>query len=57
MQQQWSRSNQYADQVEVDRLLEMGGTATHDKFSGELGTQLSAKFVFLWKEDKKDDRC
>ena len=37
--------DQYADQVEVDRLLEMGVITTHDKFSGELGTQLSAKFV------------
>ena len=37
--------DQYADQVEVDRLPEMGVITTRDKFSGELGTQLSAKFV------------
>ena len=40
----------YADQVEVDRLLEMGVITTHEKFSGELGTQLSAKFVRSWRK-------
>ena len=42
--------DQYADQVEVDRLLEMGVITTHDKFSGDLGTQLSAKFVRSWRK-------
>jgi len=46
MQQQWKG----ADQVEVDRLLEMGVITTHEKFSGELGTQLSAKFVPSWRK-------
>ena len=44
------RIDQYADQVEVDRLLEMGVITTHEKFSGELGTQLSAKFVPSWRK-------
>ena len=44
------RIDQYADQVEVDRLLEMGVITTHEKFSGELGTQLSAKFVRSWRK-------
>eukprot|EP00435_Cladocopium_sp_Y103_P006854 s705_g2.t1 len=44
------RIDEYADQVEIDRLLEMGVITTHDKYSGELGTQLSAKYVRAWRK-------
>ena len=44
------RIDLYADQVGVDRLLEMGVITIHEKFSGELGTQLSAKFVRCWRQ-------
>ena len=44
------RIDLYADQVEVDRLLEMGVITTHDKFTGDLGTQLNAKFVRSWRK-------
>ena len=44
------RIDLYADQVEVDRLLEMGVITIHEKFSGELGTQLGAKFVPSWRK-------
>ena len=43
----------YADQVEIDRLLQMGVITTHDKFSADLGSQLSAKFVRSWRKKSR----
>ena len=48
------KSDTYADQFEIDRLFGMGVITTHEKFSRDLGTQLSAKFcAVLEKEDTK----
>ena len=42
--------DQYADDVEIDRLKQMGVLAMHGEYTGELGTQLSAKFVRAWRK-------
>ena len=44
----------YADQVEIDRLFGMGVITTREKFSGDLGTQLSAKFVRSWRKKTRN---
>ena len=40
----------YADQVETDRSMAMKVITTHEGSSGELGSQLSAKFVRAWRK-------
>ena len=48
------KSDTYADQVEIDRLFGMGVITTHEKFSRDLGTQLSAKFVRSWRKKTRN---
>ena len=45
----------HADQVEIDRLLQTGVITTHEKFSGDFGSQLSAKVVCAWKEKSRNN--
>ena len=48
--EQLQRIDDYADSVEIDRLLGMKVIQWHSSYSGELGTQLSAKFVRTWRK-------
>ena len=44
------RIDDYADSVEIDRLLGMKVIQWHSNYNGVLGTQLSAKFVRSWRK-------
>ena len=48
--EQLQRIDDYADSVEIDRLLGMKVIEWHSNYKGELGTQLSAKFVRSWRK-------
>ena len=44
------RIDDYADSVEINRLLGMKVIQWHSNYNGVLGTQLSAKFVRSWRK-------
>ena len=47
---QLEKIDEYADSIEIERLLGMKVIANRADFTGELGTQLSAKFVRSWRK-------
>ena len=49
------RIDDYADSVEIDRLLGMKVIQWHSNYNGVLGTQLSAKFVRSWRKESEKD--
>ena len=44
------RVDDFADTVEIQRLFGMTVLCKHEDYKGELGTQLSAKFVRTWRK-------
>ena len=49
-QSQLARIDELADQIEINRLLEMGVITNRDCYNGQLGSQLTAKFVRTWRK-------
>eukprot|EP00435_Cladocopium_sp_Y103_P033238 s948_g8.t1 len=49
-EEQLQKIDDYADSVEIERLLGMQVIAKRDSYDGLLGTQLSAKFVRAWRK-------
>ena len=45
-----------ADEIEIDRLLQMGVITTVDKYSGALDAPLSAKMVRTWRKKQREEK-
>ena len=45
-----------ADKIEIERLQQMGVITTVEKYTGDLGTPLSAKMVRTWRKKQRDEK-